>query len=92
MILPGVRLNAMPSLHIVWTVLILRYGWVLGSASRFGLVLFFLLTILATLGSGEHYAVDLIAALPCAVFINWITALHGKLQAQTLPVNGPNPE
>jgi len=85
-ILPGVRLNAMPSLHVVWTLLILRYGWALGPVQRYGLVLFLVLTILATLGSGEHYAVDLIAALPCAVFVDWFTSSALKLEARWHPL------
>ena len=81
-ILPGVRLNAMPSLHIVWTLLILRYAWPLSTVSRCGSMLFLVLTILATLGSGEHYAVDLIAAIPCAIFIGWLIASASKSEAR----------
>lgn len=87
-ILPDVRLNAMPSLHIMWTVLILWYGWALGPISRGALLLFLGFTTLATLGLGEHYAVDLIAALPCAVIVHWAVhrAIARKWRSTAEPV------
>ena len=59
--------NAMPSLHMAWVLLIWFNckefsRWVRGLA--FGFVL---ITIFDTLGTGEHYLVDLVVAFPFAV-------------------------
>ena len=61
--------NAMPSLHLTWALLVwreLRIQSVLGRL--FGDV-FLVLTIIATVGLGEHYLVDLIAAVPFWLFV-----------------------
>nr|MDQ2900155.1 phosphatase PAP2 family protein [Acidobacteriota bacterium] len=63
--------NGMPSLHFGWVLLVFCYcrsyrrTWI---ALLSGL--FLILTALATLGSGEHYLVDLLVAIPlvCAVY------------------------
>jgi PAP2 superfamily protein len=60
--------NGMPSLHVAWTLLLfwnLRRRPVL-AAVCLGLLV---LTILATLGSGEHYLADLIVAPPLVLAI-----------------------
>ena len=62
-------MNAMPSLHLAWTLLCLLYMWPLGNLARILAVLVALLTAAATLLSGEHYVVDLIVALPLTVAI-----------------------
>jgi hypothetical protein len=58
--------NAMPSMHLGWSLLILansRGRWL-----RSALFLFAVLTGFATVGGGEHYFIDLIAAIPfCAI-------------------------
>jgi hypothetical protein len=60
-------LNAMPSLHMAWVVLL----WINARvySERLGRVyaVFCVLTAFATLGLGEHYLVDLVAAVPLAV-------------------------
>jgi hypothetical protein len=66
-ILDDVPRNAIPSLHSVWALLIwwsTRYGkvWM-----RWAATVFLVLTLLATLGLGEHYLIDLVVALPFAV-------------------------
>jgi len=65
--LDDVPRNAVPSLHSAWALLIwwsLRYSknWMRGLAT-----VFLALTLLATLGLGEHYLIDLVVALPFAV-------------------------
>ena len=63
------RLNAMPSLHAAWALLIFwrtHRSRVLVQAMA---GLFLLLTLLATLGLGEHYLIDLIVAVPYAVAV-----------------------
>jgi len=66
--------NAMPSLHFAWAVILWRSlkggrSWLRKSAAAFAF-----LTALATLGSGEHYVVDLIAAVPFLVALEAATA------------------
>ena len=61
--------NAFPSLHMAWALLAWWYGKGLSPWTR-ALLLFVLAgTILATLGLGEHYFVDLVAAVPFAVMM-----------------------
>ncbi len=59
--------NAIPSLHSTWALLIwwsMRYSknWM-----RWAATVFLALTLLATLGLGEHYLIDLVVALPFTV-------------------------
>jgi hypothetical protein len=67
--LPGGR-NAIPSLHLAW-VLLAWWGarglrlWV-----RLVALAFVVFTILATMGTGEHYFVDLVVACPFALAIH----------------------
>jgi hypothetical protein len=64
----GIPRNAMPSLHVAWAVLLLwnsRGSRVLSGAMG----LFLVLTIVATLGTGQHYLVDLAASLPFALAV-----------------------
>jgi hypothetical protein len=65
---PGAR-NAIPSLHMAWVLLVWwnsrgLAAWIRGIAAAF--VLF---TVLATLGTGEHYFVDLVVAFPFALMV-----------------------
>ncbi len=67
--LPPVARNGMPSLHVGWTLLLFwnlrRRNWWMGILSG----CYLLLTALATLGSGEHYLVDLMVAPALALAI-----------------------
>jgi hypothetical protein len=61
--------NAIPSLHMAWVLLIWWNSkglarWIRGIALAF--VVF---TVLATLGTGEHYFVDLVVAFPFALMV-----------------------
>lgn len=67
-IISGVR-NAFPSLHVAWGLLAWWYGKNLSPWTRALLLLFLAGTLLATLGLGEHYFVDLVAAVPFALMI-----------------------
>ena len=60
--------NAMPSLHMAWALLI---WWALRDRRivRWIALTFACCTALATLGGGEHYLVDLIAAFPFALAV-----------------------
>jgi PAP2 superfamily protein len=66
--------NAMPSLHMTWALLGFWYSrnaspWVRVVAS-----FFLVFTICSTLGTGEHYLVDLVVAVPFALMIQAICA------------------
>ena len=63
-------MNAMPSLHLAWALLCLFYVYRLGIGMSIFASLFVLLTAIATVGSGQHYVVDLIAAVPFS-FAAW---------------------
>lgn len=75
--IPGFR-NAIPSLHMAWVLLAYWYcrGASIWTKSVVAIFLFF--TVLATLGSGEHYVVDLIVAVPFCVMIQGLFALSLK--------------
>jgi hypothetical protein len=61
--------NCMPSLHAAWALLLVSNSRPFGSCVRFLACAFLLLTLLATLGLGEHYLVDLVVAVPFALGI-----------------------
>lgn len=70
--------NAIPSLHMAWVLLIY---WSVRESSRwlrFVLMGYALLTVVATLGTGEHYFVDLVASLPFALAIYAAVCPDGK--------------
>jgi hypothetical protein len=61
--------NALPSLHMTWALLI---WWNMKPISRtfsWASFLYVLFTICGTLGTGEHYLVDLVVAFPFALMI-----------------------
>jgi len=68
---PGVPFNASPSMHAAWAMLLViatrRFAWPM----RVLTLAYSLLTLLATMALGEHYLVDLLAAIPVvAMFWN----------------------
>ena len=65
---PGAR-NAMPSLHLAWTLLAWWYSRGLSWADRFVAFAFLALTAFATLGTGEHWFIDLVVAFPFALLM-----------------------
>lgn len=68
--------NAFPSLHLAWVVLAWLYAEGLSHWTKLFLVLFLAGTVLAILGLGEHYFIDLIAAFPFALMIHAGCALN----------------
>ncbi len=64
----GVR-NAMPSLHTAWVLLVWWNSKGLARWIRAIAMLFVILTVMATLGTGEHYFVDLVVAFPFALMV-----------------------
>jgi hypothetical protein len=61
--------NAFPSLHAAWIFLVFWYArnLSLGEKVASGILVFF--TLCATLGTGEHYTIDLIAAVPFSLLV-----------------------
>jgi hypothetical protein len=68
--------NAFPSLHLGWALLALWYSASLSRQTRVAIAIFFVGTVFATLGLGEHYFVDLVAAFPFALMIYAACALN----------------
>jgi hypothetical protein len=61
--------NAMPSLHLAWTLLAWWYSRGLSRVERTIAFAFLFLTAFATMGTGEHWLADLIVAFPFALMI-----------------------
>ena len=61
--------NAIPSLHMAWALLVWWNSRGLSRWIRALMLAFVGFTVLATLGSGEHYLVDLAVAFPFAVMV-----------------------
>ncbi len=69
----GLR-NAIPSLHMAWTLLAWWYSRGLSVWERALAMAFVVFTIFATMGTGEHYFIDLVVAVPFALFIQALCA------------------
>jgi hypothetical protein len=65
---PGPR-NAIPSLHMGWMLLAWWNSKGLPILWRVVVMYFLVFTVFATLGTGEHYLVDLIVAFPFALLL-----------------------
>jgi hypothetical protein len=70
----NVARNAVPSMHLACALLILWACRPLGLWVRAAAALFLACTVLATIGFGEHYVVDLVAAVPYALALAAICA------------------
>src|ERR1700682_1829727 len=66
--LKGAR-NAIPSLHMAWVLLVWWNSKGLARWIRVIAFAFVIFTVLATLGTGEHYFVDLVVAFPFALMV-----------------------
>lgn len=66
--LKGAR-NAIPSLHMAWVLLVWWNSKGLARWIRVIALAFVIFTVLATLGTGEHYFVDLVVAFPFALMV-----------------------
>lgn len=64
--------NAIPSLHMAWVMLAWWYSRGLSVWERAISLAFVVFTIFATLGTGEHYFIDLVVAFPFALLIESI--------------------
>ena len=61
--------NAMPSLHLAWVLLVWWNSRGLAVWIRSIAMAFVILTAMATIGTGEHYFVDLIVAFPFSLMV-----------------------
>jgi PAP2 superfamily protein len=61
--------NAIPSLHMAWMLLAWWNSKGLSRWIRAIVLVFVIFTVLATLGIGEHYFVDLVVAFPFALMV-----------------------
>src|ERR1700722_3437033 len=75
--IPGLR-NAIPSLHMGWTLMSWWYSRGLSVYERAIAMLFVLFTIVATMGTGEHYFIDLVVAFPFVLFLQAMCAAELK--------------
>jgi len=66
--------NAIPSLHMAWVLLAWWYSRGLSVWERGIALTFVVFTAFATLGTGEHYFVDLVVAYPFSVMIQALCA------------------
>jgi hypothetical protein len=73
---PAHSRNAMPSMHIAWAIMIFLYTRNFPIWARCYAGLFAVLTACATIGSGEHYLIDLVVALPLVVMIRALCSLE----------------
>src|SRR5580692_7220910 len=75
--------NAIPSLHMAWVLLAWWYSRGLSKMERAVALFYLVFVALATLGTGEHYFVDLVVAVPFALFME-------SLFAYDLPLSDSN--
>jgi hypothetical protein len=61
--------NAIPSLHMAWVLLVWWNSRGLSRWIRVIALAFVIFTVMATLGTGEHYFVDLVVAFPFALMV-----------------------
>jgi hypothetical protein len=87
---PATCRNAMPSLHMAWALLIAFNckpfpRWVRALA-----YFFVFTTVLGTLGTGEHYVIDLVVAFPFAVAVQALCtrSLPRKARHRLVPLVG----
>lgn len=68
--------NAMPSLHMAWALLLWFSCRPFSRLAREFALAYVVLTVMATLGTGEHYLADLVVALPFSVAVQalWASA------------------
>ena len=66
--------NAMPSLHMAWALLVWFNSKSLSRLARALAFVFVLTTAFDTLGTGEHYLIDLVVAFPFAVAVQSLCA------------------
>ncbi|MBV9179851.1 MAG: phosphatase PAP2 family protein, partial [Acidobacteria bacterium] len=86
----GIPRNAMPSLHMTWALLIWFNSKPFSRLTRTLAFMFLLTTMVDTLGTGEHYLIDLVVAFPFAVAVQAICnrVVPMKSRNRWLPILG----
>ena len=74
--------NAIPSLHIAWVLLAWWYSRGLSVWERGIALTFVVFTVFATLGTGEHYFIDLVVAYPFSVMMQSLCAFPMRWAAR----------
>ncbi|MGA2427841.1 MAG: phosphatase PAP2 family protein [Candidatus Acidiferrum sp.] len=84
--LSGLR-NAIPSLHMGWTLMAWWYSRGLSIWERGLAFLFVALTVVSTMGTGEHYFIDLVVAFPFVLFLQALctVSLHWDDSRRLVP-------
>jgi hypothetical protein len=78
--------NAIPSLHMAWVLLAWWYARGLSAWERGIALIFVVFTAFRTLGTGEHYFVDLVVAYPFGVMIQALCAFPLRwMQRERVP-------
>jgi hypothetical protein len=72
-IMEGAR-NAIPSLHMSWVLLVWWNSRGLSRWVRVVAMIYVALTVLATLGTGEHYFIDLVVAFPFSLAVQALSS------------------
>ena len=72
-IMEGAR-NAIPSLHMSWVLLVWWNSRGLSRWVRVVAMIYVALTVLATLGTGEHYFIDLVLAFPFSLAVQALSS------------------
>jgi hypothetical protein len=74
--------NAIPSLHMTWTMLAWWNARGLARGTRLLILVFLAFTVTSTMGTGEHWFVDLVVAVPFALMIqalaNYVVPLRDR--------------
>jgi hypothetical protein len=77
--------NAMPSLHVGWVILLWWNSRGFPAVLRAALLLYVCLTVVATLGLGQHYLVDLVVSLPFALAVQSATSYILPVKVRRIP-------
>ena len=77
-VLPGYH-NAIPSLHMGWVMLAWWYSRGLSLGTRIFAGMFVVFTVLSTMGTGEHWMVDLVVGFPFALLVSALADTRSRL-------------
>ena len=83
---PDFPRNAIPSLHMTWVLLLWWSCRPFPRWARIAALLYLLVTFIATMGIGEHYLVDLVAAVPFALTVEALCQSSIPLRTRLLPL------
>jgi len=83
---PDFPRNAIPSLHMTWVLLLWWSCRPFPRWARITALLYLLVTFIATMGIGEHYFVDLVAAVPFALTVEALCQSSIPLRPRLLPL------